>query len=61
MAAAATGAYTPFAPVHSHRCKKCGRTFSTDLPGARWTNRKGNPRYVHPGCDVPGKDWRPVK
>ncbi|MFN4360494.1 MAG: hypothetical protein ACK4F4_07200 [Hylemonella sp.] len=41
-------------------CGKCSKTYSTDAPGARWTNRKGNPRYLHPGCEQPKKDWKPV-
>lgn len=49
-----------FAKPHEHRCAKCGKLFHTNQAGAKWTNRKGNPRYVHPGCDQPKKDWKPA-
>lgn len=45
---------------YERTCTKCGAKYSTDAPGARWTNRKGNPRYLHPGCEQPKKDWRPA-
>jgi len=48
------------AATHLHRCGKCGELYSTALPGCRWFNRKAKPRYVHPGCEQPAKDWKPA-
>ena len=50
----------PFAPSYERRCAKCSELFRTDAPGARWTNPKGNPRYIHPGCQTPRKGWKPA-
>ena len=49
-----------FAKPYLRRCAKCGRLYRTDVPGARWTNPKGNPRYVHPGCELPKRSWTPA-
>ena len=49
-----------FAKPYERRCSKCGRLYRTDAPGARWLNPKGNPRYVHPGCEVPKRSWTPA-
>lgn len=61
-AAPADEPFEPFGAPHDHVCGKCRWTFRSDLPGARWTNASGNPRYVHPGCSKgakPGRDWTP--
>lgn len=49
------------AKPYDRRCASCGQLYNTAAPGARWTNRKGNPRYLHPGCERPRKDWKPVE
>lgn len=48
----------PFAKPYDRRCSKCGGLFNTGTPGARWTSKKGAPRYLHPGCQQPGKGWK---
>jgi rubredoxin len=48
-----------FAKPYERRCSKCGHLYRTDAPGARWRNQKGNPRYLHPNCQKPGKGWTP--
>lgn len=53
----------PFAKPYDRHCSLCGQTYRSDAPGARWTNRKGNPRYLHPNCPAgtkPGRGWTPV-
>lgn len=52
---------TPFAASYERPCPHCGRLFRTDAQGARYTNAKGNPRYIHPQCPAgarPGKGWK---
>ena len=51
---------TTFAKPYVRLCAKCGKLYRTDEPGARWTNPKGNPRYIHPGCQKPSKTWSPA-
>lgn len=51
--------YQPFAPAYRRLCSRCGQMYQTDAPGARWLSPGGQPRYVHPGCQTPGKTWRP--
>lgn len=48
------------AEPYERRCSKCGALFSTGAPGAAWFTRKRNPRYIHPGCQRPAKDWKPA-
>lgn len=53
-----------FAKAYERRCAKCGALFRTDAPGARYTNPKNSPRYVHPGCakgDKPKANWTLVQ
>lgn len=53
----------PFAKPYERRCSLCGQLYSSDAPGARWTNPKGNPRYLHPNCPrnaKPGRGWKPA-
>lgn len=52
---------TPYAKPYDRRCPECQGVFRTDDPGARWTTRSGNPRYLHPACPAgakPVKGWR---
>ena len=48
------------AKPYERRCPTCGQMYRTDVAGARWFNRKHNPRYIHPGCEQPAKDWKPA-
>lgn len=50
--------YAPFARAHDRRCSTCRALYPSDAPGARYTNEKGSPRYVHPGCETPKKGWK---
>lgn len=50
--------YAPFARAHDRRCTTCRALYPSDAPGARYTNEKGSPRYVHPGCETPKKGWK---
>ncbi|MDE2087999.1 MAG: hypothetical protein KGI63_12280 [Xanthomonadaceae bacterium] len=52
---------TTHAKPYTRRCATCGALFSTGEPGAAWLNRKANPRYIHPGCQQPAKDWKPAQ
>jgi deoxyribodipyrimidine photolyase-like uncharacterized protein len=49
-----------FAKPYTKRRGKCGYLYDTDAPGARWTTAKGNPRYLHPGCQTPATGWKPA-
>ncbi len=48
---------TEFAEPHERRCRVCSQLYRTDEPGARWRSKKWQPRYLHPGCEQPGRGW----